>query len=130
MYAESRGYSRGCRYQYRVSPIPFHQRVEVGPRPRVRAYRIGENSDAGERSAIRADEGVPIVIGEDANIGVRVTFHALKGTDLKVATGSPLRTAPCCTDPWRWVTTCESESAGWSSVATSAMTLQSARGRS
>jgi carbon dioxide concentrating mechanism protein CcmM len=58
--------------------------VEVGPRPRVRAYRIGENSDAGERSAIRADEGVPIVIGEDANIGERVTFHALKGTDLKV----------------------------------------------
>src|SRR5215213_8076223 len=62
MYAESRGYSGGCRYQYRVSPIPFHQRVEVGLRPRVRAYRIGENSDIGER----------------------VTFHALKGTDLKV----------------------------------------------
>jgi carbon dioxide concentrating mechanism protein CcmM len=46
--------------------------------------RMGENSDVGERSAIRADEGVPIVIGEDADIGERVTFHALKGTELKV----------------------------------------------
>ena len=46
--------------------------------------RIGENSEVGERSAIRADEGVPIVIGENADIGKRVTFHALKGTELKV----------------------------------------------
>ncbi len=46
--------------------------------------RIGENSEVGQRSAIRADEGVPIVIGEDADIGERVTFHALKGTELKV----------------------------------------------
>jgi len=38
----------------------------------------------GRRSAIRADEGVPIVIGENAHIGERVTFHALKGTQLKV----------------------------------------------
>jgi carbon dioxide concentrating mechanism protein CcmM len=46
--------------------------------------RIGEDSGVGERSAIRADEGVPIVIGENADIGKRVTFHALKGTQLKV----------------------------------------------
>jgi carbon dioxide concentrating mechanism protein CcmM len=46
--------------------------------------RMGENSSVGEWSAIRADEGVPIVIGEDADIGERVTFHALKGTELKV----------------------------------------------
>jgi carbon dioxide concentrating mechanism protein CcmM len=38
----------------------------------------------GRRSAIRADEGAPIVIGENADIGKRVTFHALKGTQLKV----------------------------------------------
>jgi carbon dioxide concentrating mechanism protein CcmM len=46
--------------------------------------RIGENSEVGKRSAIRADEGVPIAIGGDAGIGERVTFHALKGTELKV----------------------------------------------
>jgi carbon dioxide concentrating mechanism protein CcmM len=46
--------------------------------------RIGEDSEVGGRSAIRADEGVPIVIGRDADIGERVTFHALKGTQLKV----------------------------------------------
>src|SRR5215217_7797467 len=46
--------------------------------------RMGENSEVGRRSAIRADEGVPIVIGENADIGERVTFHALKGTELKV----------------------------------------------
>src|SRR5918995_499343 len=46
--------------------------------------RIGEDSEVGKRSAIRADEGVPIVIGENADIGKRVTFHALKGTQLKV----------------------------------------------
>jgi len=46
--------------------------------------RIGENPEVGERSAIRADEGVPIAIGGDADIGERVTFHALKGTELKV----------------------------------------------
>lgn len=46
--------------------------------------RIGEDSEVGRRSAIRADEGVPIVIGENAHIGERVTFHAPKGTQLKV----------------------------------------------
>ena len=46
--------------------------------------RIDEDSEVGRRSAIRADEGVPIVIGESAHIGERVTFHALKGTQLKV----------------------------------------------
>lgn len=46
--------------------------------------RIGENSNVGERSAIRADEGVPIVIGKNADIKDRVTFHALKDTELRV----------------------------------------------
>jgi carbon dioxide concentrating mechanism protein CcmM len=38
----------------------------------------------GEAKLIYRDEGVPIVIGENADIGKRVTFHALKGTQLKV----------------------------------------------
>jgi carbonic anhydrase/acetyltransferase-like protein (isoleucine patch superfamily) len=46
--------------------------------------RVGEDSYMGERSAIRADEGSPIVIGENADIEDRVTFHALKGTELRV----------------------------------------------
>jgi carbon dioxide concentrating mechanism protein CcmM len=46
--------------------------------------RIGENSNVGERSAIRADEGSPIVIGKNADIKDRVTFHALKDTELRV----------------------------------------------
>jgi carbon dioxide concentrating mechanism protein CcmM len=46
--------------------------------------RVGEDSYVGERSAIRADEGSPIVIGENADIEDRVTFHALKGTELRV----------------------------------------------
>jgi carbon dioxide concentrating mechanism protein CcmM len=65
----------------------------------VSDVRIGENSEVGRRSAIRADEGVPIVIGENADIGKRVTFHALRAPSSRSASGSPLGTTPCCTDP-------------------------------
>jgi carbon dioxide concentrating mechanism protein CcmM len=46
--------------------------------------RLGSGSRVGERAAIRADEGSPITIGEDAEIEERVTFHALKDTNIEV----------------------------------------------
>jgi len=46
--------------------------------------RLGEESTVGQRSAIRADEGTPIVIGRRARIQSRVTFHALLGTRIDV----------------------------------------------
>jgi carbonic anhydrase/acetyltransferase-like protein (isoleucine patch superfamily) len=45
--------------------------------------RVGENSSVGRRTAIRADEGSPMVIGPGAIIEDRVTFHAVKGTDVR-----------------------------------------------
>ena len=46
--------------------------------------RLGRNATVGRRSSIRADEGSPIIIGDDADIEDRVTFHALKGTSITV----------------------------------------------
>ena len=46
--------------------------------------RLGEESSVGQRTAIRADEGTPIVIGRRARIQSRVTFHALAGTRVDV----------------------------------------------
>lgn len=46
--------------------------------------RLGEESRVGQRTAIRADEGTPIVIGRRARIQGRVTFHALQGTSVAV----------------------------------------------
>ena len=46
--------------------------------------RMGPNSEVGQRTAIRADEGSPIVIGANANLDDRVTFHALEETDIQV----------------------------------------------
>ncbi len=46
--------------------------------------RLGEESSVGQRTAIRADEGTPIIIGRRARIQSRVTFHALKGTRVDV----------------------------------------------
>lgn len=46
--------------------------------------RLAGNSSVGRRTAIRADEGSPIVIGPGASIDDRVTFHAAKGTDVRV----------------------------------------------
>jgi carbonic anhydrase/acetyltransferase-like protein (isoleucine patch superfamily) len=46
--------------------------------------RLGDGARIGQRTAIRADEGTPIVIGGRARIGTRVTFHALEHTSLVV----------------------------------------------
>ena len=37
-----------------------------------------------QRSAIRADDGTPIIIGEGAGIDDRVMFHALAGTNVRI----------------------------------------------
>lgn len=50
----------------------------------VGEVRIGNGSSVGQRAAIRADEGAPIVIGSGSDIRNRVTFHALKGTEIRV----------------------------------------------
>lgn len=49
--------------------------------------RIGSGAYIGQRAAIRADEGAPIIIGKNAEIEDRVTFHALKGTSIEVGNG-------------------------------------------
>ncbi len=46
--------------------------------------RLGDRSRVNQRTAIRADEGTPIIIGRNARIGGRVTFHALLGTSVTV----------------------------------------------
>lgn len=46
--------------------------------------RLGPNSRVGQRTAIRADEGTPIIIGANANIDDRVTFHALEETEIQI----------------------------------------------
>ena len=45
--------------------------------------RIGDNSAVGRRTAIRADEGTPIIIGPGSSIDDRVTFHAVEGSDVR-----------------------------------------------
>lgn len=52
--------------------------------------RIGEGSRVGQRTALRADEGTPIVIGRRARIQSRVTFHALLGTLVDVGDGAQI----------------------------------------
>jgi carbon dioxide concentrating mechanism protein CcmM len=46
--------------------------------------RLGDNSFVGRRTAIRADEGTPVIIGPGASIDDRVTFHAVKGSDVRI----------------------------------------------
>jgi carbonic anhydrase/acetyltransferase-like protein (isoleucine patch superfamily) len=46
--------------------------------------RLGDRSRVNQRTALRADEGTPIIIGRNARIGGRVTFHALLGTSVTV----------------------------------------------
>ena len=46
--------------------------------------RLGARAEVGRRTAIRADEGAPIVVGDDAEIEDRVTFHALKGETIRI----------------------------------------------
>ncbi len=45
---------------------------------------IGELSTLAPRATVRADEGTPIVIGRGAIIRDRVTFHALKDTEVRI----------------------------------------------
>lgn len=59
--------------------------VELGEFVRVVGdVRIGSGSRLRQRTAVRADEGAPIVIGANDDIRNRVTFHALKDTQLIV----------------------------------------------
>ena len=67
------------------------RRPEIGARSQVDdlarlvgEVRLGANSRVGRRTAIRADEGSPIVIGVNADIRNNVTFHALRGTDIRI----------------------------------------------
>ena len=46
--------------------------------------RVGEGSSVGRRTAIRADEGTPIIMGPGASVDDRVTFHAVEGTDIRI----------------------------------------------
>jgi carbon dioxide concentrating mechanism protein CcmM len=75
----------------RTSWNPAPVRPTLGTNVRLREFarvvgdvRLGDNSAVGRRTAIRADEGAPIVIGAGARIEDRVTFHALKGTSIRI----------------------------------------------
>ena len=46
--------------------------------------QVGEYSFIGRRTAIRADEGSPILLGRGAILDDRITFHALKDTDIQI----------------------------------------------
>jgi carbon dioxide concentrating mechanism protein CcmM len=63
----------------------FDARVELQEFARIVGdVHVGENSSVGRRTAIRADEGSPILIGPGAIIDDRVTFHAIKGTGVQI----------------------------------------------
>jgi carbon dioxide concentrating mechanism protein CcmM len=71
------------------NPAPVEPRigadVRLGELVRIVGdVQLGDRSRVGQRTAIRADEGTPIVIGRNARIAGRVTFHALLGTSLIV----------------------------------------------
>jgi carbonic anhydrase/acetyltransferase-like protein (isoleucine patch superfamily) len=75
----------------RTSWSPFPVFPTLGREVRLREFarlvgdvRLGEGSLVGRRTAIRADEGAPIVIGAGARIADRVTFHALRGTGIRI----------------------------------------------
>jgi carbon dioxide concentrating mechanism protein CcmM len=58
---------------------------EIGEFARVVGdVRLGPGSEVGDRASIRADEGSPIIVGRNANIEERVTFHALVGTGITI----------------------------------------------
>lgn len=63
----------------------------IGARSRIEPFarlvgdvRLAADSEVGRRTSIRADEGAPIIIGDNAEIEDRVTFHALKGTSVRI----------------------------------------------
>ena len=59
--------------------------VELGEFVRIVGdAQLGENSLIGQRTAIRADEGDPILIGRGAIVEDRVTFHATRGTVIQI----------------------------------------------
>jgi carbonic anhydrase/acetyltransferase-like protein (isoleucine patch superfamily) len=61
------------------------QGTEIGEFVRIVGdVRVGEDSQIEQRTAIRANEGSPIVIGRRASIDDRVTFHALKDTEFQI----------------------------------------------
>jgi carbonic anhydrase/acetyltransferase-like protein (isoleucine patch superfamily) len=71
------------------NPAAIDPQIGEGARLRemvriVGDVRLGARARIGQRTAIRADEGAPIVIGRNARIGNRVTFHALEHTSLVV----------------------------------------------
>jgi len=74
-----------------TSFIPEQTEPQIGEEADIREFvrligdaRLGANSRVQQRTAIRADDGTPIVIGEGARIDDRVTFHALAGTDVRI----------------------------------------------
>jgi len=52
--------------------------------------RLGNESSVGERTALRADEGTPIIVGRRARIQSRVTFHALQGTNVVIGVNAQI----------------------------------------
>lgn len=78
----------------RTSFNPKRMEPQVGEGVELREFacvvgdvRLGSGSRVSQRTAIRADEGAPIVIGANADLGNRVTFHALQGTDIRIGNG-------------------------------------------
>jgi carbonic anhydrase/acetyltransferase-like protein (isoleucine patch superfamily) len=64
---------------------PQINNTEVGEFVRIIGnVSIGSGSEVGERAAIRADEGSPVIIGSGAKIEERATFYALKSTRVDV----------------------------------------------
>jgi carbon dioxide concentrating mechanism protein CcmM len=68
--------------------------------------RIGSGSSVGQRAAIRADEGAPIIIGSGSDIRNRVTFHALRGTQIQVGDALFAGDDAVILGPWRWAAVC------------------------
>ena len=63
----------------------FGKKVVLAPDTRVIGnVQLGDDSAVASRVSLRADEGIPIVIGNRARIGERVTFHALEGQTIRV----------------------------------------------
>jgi methyl-accepting chemotaxis protein len=53
----------------------------------IGAIQIGKDSTVASFASLRADEGLPIVIGEGAQIGKQVTFHAAQRKTIGIGSG-------------------------------------------